>query len=390
MSSCNPFDARARRACLKQAVAKFHRRVTILAYEIDADLAERGIGGLSSHPKIGDAFRSLGIIVDKALAFEKRAEEFQRQRFQDTGEFEQVGAWTAEDGKQLWERLRQEIEQLPERLYSQAKRLCRLHGKVPNFRGTAAATANELSYRVGQAFAEGRARMQMGGQKWLAAKPKRGEGSDGNTTAEQANNGNDKLAGDAENPPALNTGRKPRGNKPDAEKAIGHYVVERQNYYDSLKPRCQQNDAAAIRQARATFGRNTLVKNLHLSGGTVSSTAAWTKINADLFHGPRDGLATIRHSGQKVGADIAEETAGQARGSVTFDEVIRHETIDLIRKANMPAAAAEQFVNQLTAGDIDDDDAREMLESYGEGETSHQADLAAAHKPRRNGPISHR
>jgi hypothetical protein len=161
MSSCNPFDARARRACLKQAVAKFHRRVTILAYEIDADLAERGIGGLSSHPKIGNAFRSLGIIVDKALAFEKRAEKFQRQRFRDTGKFDQSRAWTEEDGKQLWERLRQEIEQLPELFYSKATRLCRLHGKVPNFRGTAATTANELSYRVGQAFAEGRARMML-------------------------------------------------------------------------------------------------------------------------------------------------------------------------------------------------------------------------------------
>jgi len=165
MSSRNPFDARARQTCLNHAVAKFHRRLKRLAHEIDADLAERGFAGLSSHPKINDAFRSLGIVVDEALAFEERAAEFQRQRLRDTGEFDQAGAWTEEDGRQLWKRLRQELEQLPERLFSQAKRLFRAQGIVPRFRAAAADTAEELSNRVDQAFAEGRARMHLVGEK---------------------------------------------------------------------------------------------------------------------------------------------------------------------------------------------------------------------------------
>ncbi len=181
MSSRNPFDAQARRRSLNHAVAKFHRRLTSLAHEIDADIAEHGFGGLSSHPKIADAFRSLDIVVKEALAFEKRAAEFQRQRLRDTGEFDQAGAWTEEDGKQLWERLRQELEQLPERFYSQAKRLLRLHGKAPSFRDTAAVTAEDLSYRVSQAFAEGRARMRLAVQKLPAAtEPSEGEGGASN------------------------------------------------------------------------------------------------------------------------------------------------------------------------------------------------------------------
>ena len=60
-------------------------------------------------------------------------------------------------------------------------------------------------------------------------------------------------------PQGVATGTKPRGSKPKAEKEIRIYIVERQTYYDSLKPRCQQNDTVAIRQAETMFGRNALV-----------------------------------------------------------------------------------------------------------------------------------
>ena len=165
VSSCNPFDARARQTCFNYAVAKFHRRLTSLAHEIDADLAERGFGGLSSHPKIADAFGSLVTVVEEVLAFEERAAEFQQQRLRDTGEFDQAGAWTEEDERQLLERLQQETKQLPERLYSQAKRLFRPYGIVPSFRRMVIVTTEELSYRVRRAFAEGRAGMRLAVQK---------------------------------------------------------------------------------------------------------------------------------------------------------------------------------------------------------------------------------
>ncbi len=178
MSSGNPFDARARRRCLEHAVEKFHRRVTSLAHAIDADLADRGSAAVGSHPKIADAFHALGVVVDDVLAFEGRAEEFQRQRLRDTGEFDPAAAWTEEDGRQLWERLRQELEQLPERLYSQAKRLVRPFYRGGNRRpgGPAETTAADLSYRVDRAFAEGRARMRLAVQKATAAKPEKADG----------------------------------------------------------------------------------------------------------------------------------------------------------------------------------------------------------------------
>ncbi len=198
-----------------------------------------------------------------------------------------------------------------------------------------------------------------------------------------------------ENPHAAATGTKPRGKKVEAEKAIRHYIVDQQSYYDRLKPRCQANDPAAIEQAEKTFGRNKLAQVLVLSAGMVSSTTAWKRIKADLFCGPRDAVSTIRHSGRRrvgidsgrVGLDIAEEFAGKARGDLTGDTVVRNETLQLIDNANMPTETAEQIINQLTAGDISDNAAREMIESYREGEASRLAD----HRPRRKKrPISDR
>ena len=181
--------------------------------------------------------------------------------------------------------------------------------------------------------------------------------------------------------PLPNTGKRPRGKKADAEKKICYYVVDRQTYYDSLKPRCQQNDASALKQAEGMFGRNKLAGLLGLSAGMVSSTKAWKDIKADLFPASRaDALSKIRHSGSKVAFDIAEEAAGQASGDQTVDAVVRNETLVLIRAANLPEAAAEQMVNQLQAGAMTDTDARDMLESYQDGETSRRADIEAEHQ----------
>ena len=207
----------------------------------------------------------------------------------------------------------------------------------------------------------------------------------------------DIVATKPEKPTSAKIQTKPRGKKAKVETAIGHYLVERHTYYDNLKSRCQNNDAAAARLAKTTFGRNALVKLLKSSGitvsaGTVSTTLAWKAIKSDLFpDSPRDAWSTIRHSGQKrmgiddgrKGIEIAEESAGQARGNQTVDAVVRNETLGLIRTASMPDEATGQLVNQLQAGDITDDAAREMLEWYRDGESSRLADLKAERRPRR-------
>jgi len=193
-----------------------------------------------------------------------------------------------------------------------------------------------------------------------------------------------RVGGRPEVPPA-NTRKAKRGKKADAEKAIRHYVVDRQSYYDSLKPGCQQHEVAARKQAEGMFSRNRLAKKLGLSAGLVSNTDAWKQIKADLFPDrPCDLLSKLRHSGGKVGFDIAEERAGQARGNQTFDAVVRNETRELIRAANLPEAAADQMVNQLEAGEITDADARETLDFYRDGEASRLADIEAEHqRPRK-------
>jgi len=184
-------------------------------------------------------------------------------------------------------------------------------------------------------------------------------------------------------PQGTATGTKPRGKKPEAEKAIHIYVVERQSYYDSLKPLCQQNDAVALKQAKKTFGRNVLARKLKLSLGMVTATKAYKKIKAELSSAsPRDALTSLRHSGKKVGFDIAEECAGQAAGDTTYDSVEHNETLELLRAANMPTETEQQIISQLQAGAINDATAREWIENFREGEKNLQLDLKADRKPR--------
>ncbi len=155
----HPFDGQARGVCFGQAVAKFHMGLAGFARDIDADIRARGFDGMGSHPKVSDAFRSLGIVVDQVLAFEERAAEFQRERFGATGEFDQAGAWTEEDERLLLEWLRGEAERLPERLRSQARCLIRPpQGSAEHF---PIGSVGDLTYRVRQAYAEGRAWMQI-------------------------------------------------------------------------------------------------------------------------------------------------------------------------------------------------------------------------------------
>jgi hypothetical protein len=191
------------------------------------------------------------------------------------------------------------------------------------------------------------------------------------------------VSGKREAPPPK-TEKARRGKKAQAERAIRHYLVDRQSYYDSLKPRCQQHEVRACKQAKGEFGRNILSKTLGLSAGLVSNTLAWKQIKADLFpDSPGDLLSKLRHSGGRVGFSIAEEAAGQARGDQTFDAVVRDETLESIREANLPEAAADQLVSQLQAGEITNDAARDMLENFREGEANRLADIEAEQRPRK-------
>lgn len=178
-----------------------------------------------------------------------------------------------------------------------------------------------------------------------------------------------------ETPPA--TSRKTsRGKKPDAELAIRRYIADHHDYYDSLKQGCQQHDPITRRQAEKMFGRNALVKHLGLTAGTVSGTDVWQKqIKPDLFpERPGDALSKLRHSGGKVGFEIAVEWAGGARGDQTSDAVVRNETVAMIRAATLPQDAKDQIESQLQTGAITDDEARYCLECYRDSEKSRKAD----------------
>ena len=163
MSDYDPFGARARQNCLNRVVAKFHTRLVSLAREIDADIRGRGFAGMGFHPKVADAFRSIGIVVDEVLAFEARAADYQRERWGATRECDPAAAWSQEDEQRLLDRLEREGKRLPERLVSQANRLV-CSPESGHLRDLAMGCVNDLSHRVRQAYAEGRARMGLLGQ----------------------------------------------------------------------------------------------------------------------------------------------------------------------------------------------------------------------------------
>jgi hypothetical protein len=182
---------------------------------------------------------------------------------------------------------------------------------------------------------------------------------------------------------------KRRWDKSSADREVAKYVIDRQATYASLMPKCKSGDATAIKQAQMMFGRNTLAKQLGIPGGTISKTDQWEKIKRELCLGSEQkSTSGLRHAGNKIGMEIAEEQISQPNNKSTpqspvYDDVVRRETIDLLQ-ANLPETDAQQITTRLISGEISDGDARLMLTSYEDGQASLTADKKAKHHPKRS------
>lgn len=92
----------------------------------------------------------------------------------------------------------------------------------------------------------------------------------------------------------------------------------------------------------------------------VTYSPAWQKIADELgLRGRSSKSGSPRE--QRIGIDIALEKQALATGESAVDQVVRRETIALVKKS-MPALEAEATVEKLQRGEITDDQARELIE----------------------------
>jgi hypothetical protein len=66
---------------------------------------------------------------------------------------------------------------------------------------------------------------------------------------------------------------------------------------------------------------------------------------------------------KRIGLELVDEERADESGSPVLDEVIRNETIALIRK-HLPPAAAENVLDKLDSGEWTDDQARDCVAEY--------------------------
>ena len=149
----------------------------------------------------------------------------------------------------------------------------------------------------------------------------------------------------------------------DLDEAIREYKAERASSYKDMVTGIKASKAGAKKSARKVFGRNAVARALGVKASAmVSNSLVWQRIAEELkLQGVRKGQT--RSSKQRIGLDIAIEEKAEATGESVVDQVVRDETIRLLKKS-MPAAAAEDAIEKLVRGEISDDQARELIEIF--------------------------
>ncbi len=151
----------------------------------------------------------------------------------------------------------------------------------------------------------------------------------------------------------------------DLDQAIRKYKAERASTYGDLVAGVRLGKAGAKRSARNLYGRNAIARALRVKAAAmVSNSPVWQAIADELkLRGsPKARGPSLQ---QRVGIEIAIEEKAMSTGEGVVDQVIRDETICLVKKA-MPKVEAEATIEKLTRGEISDDRARELIEAFGE------------------------
>lgn len=149
--------------------------------------------------------------------------------------------------------------------------------------------------------------------------------------------------------------------QPALDAAIREYKAKRAASFNDLVEGVRSNRRAAKASAQKTFGRNAIARELGVKAAAmVSKSPEWQAI-ADELKLPR-GKTTARRPKGKVGLEIALEEQASERSESAADVVVQAETIRLIQ-SSMSATAAEATIERLRRGEINDDQARELVEA---------------------------
>jgi hypothetical protein len=146
----------------------------------------------------------------------------------------------------------------------------------------------------------------------------------------------------------------------ELDKAIQEYKARRASTYPDLAEGVKQGKQGAIKSARRLFGRNAIARALGVKApAMITKSSVWREIASELglsreVKGRRPGKA------KRVGEEIAQEEKAEAAGDTTEAEVLRNETIRLAEKS-LPRKEADAIIERLVGGQIDDDQAREMI-----------------------------
>lgn len=145
----------------------------------------------------------------------------------------------------------------------------------------------------------------------------------------------------------------------DLDNAIHEYKAKRASIYHNLVQAVKRGGEGAKNDARRLFGRNAVARALGVKAkAMVTYSPAWQQIANELgLRGSQKGKLA---RAQRVGLSIAIEQAAMASEE---DEVVRRETVELIKKS-MPPEAAEPTIEKLYRREITDDEAREIIDTY--------------------------
>jgi hypothetical protein len=152
----------------------------------------------------------------------------------------------------------------------------------------------------------------------------------------------------------------------ELDAAIREFKARRAPTYNELVSAVRRGGSGAAKSAQNIFGRNAVARALGVKAkAMVTKSEAWQEMARELNlpHGrrSRQGLDKAR----RVGAEIADDEAAETAGSTTFNAVINNETARLARQS-LPPVEAEAILDQLSKGQIDDTQARELISAAAE------------------------
>ncbi|MDB5322191.1 MAG: hypothetical protein JWN40_3822 [Phycisphaerales bacterium] len=146
----------------------------------------------------------------------------------------------------------------------------------------------------------------------------------------------------------------------DVDREVAAYKAARAANYNDLRDGVRAKRPGAVKAARKNFGRNHIARQIGCkSSAMVSKSLVYQTIKTELH------LNDKRRTPQRTGLDVAANRVAHDAGNSTIDAVVANETRALLRKHLQPTDA-EAAIDKLDAGQMTDEQARELVDVYRE------------------------